>query len=66
MIEFRFRDVDGDELAIFTADIPGVGAGVNIRTTGAGVSVPFREIPALLDAIREIADHAGARVEVPW
>lgn len=65
MSEFRFRDVDGDELVVFPAEIPGVGAGVNIRTTAAGASVPFREIQTLIEALQRIANYAATQVEVP-
>lgn len=37
---FAFTDIDGDMIAAFTADIPDVGKGINIRTSEAGCSIP--------------------------
>jgi hypothetical protein len=59
------HDTDGDRLLIAPAEIPGVGAGVYFRTDYAGSSVPFREIPALIERLQQIADYAATQVEVP-
>jgi hypothetical protein len=64
---FKFTDVDGDKIAVFDASIPGEGAGVNIRTTFDGCSLPDDEIPHLISALQhymskranEIAKGAG-------
>lgn len=47
-----YEDVDGDKLALFTAVIPGVGAGVNIRTSPRGCSVAADDIEGLINALR--------------
>lgn len=48
---FAFTDVDGDLLAAFTADIPDVGKGVNVRTTEDGCSLPNADAVKLAIAI---------------
>lgn len=53
-----FTDVDDDRLVIFTAQIPELGPGINIRTDKAGCSFPVAEIPALIDALQAIAEEA--------
>jgi len=58
--EYRHEDVDGDHLLITSADIPDVGPGVYFRTDPQGSSVPFAEIPALIEALTKIAAHACA------
>lgn len=50
-LPYRYKDVDGDRLAVFTADIPGKGNGVNVRTDRPGCSVPTADAPALARAV---------------
>ncbi|MCE7083470.1 hypothetical protein [Streptomyces sp. ST2-7A] len=52
---YHHTDTDGDLLLITTAEIPQRGPGVYFRTDPRGSSVPLDEIPALLEALEEIA-----------
>ncbi|MFJ6215054.1 hypothetical protein ACIQGZ_17215 [Streptomyces sp. NPDC092296] len=58
---YDFKDIDGDGIAVFTAEIPGVGKGVNIRTSKAGCSVPATEIPTLIAALNDRLAEIGTR-----
>ena len=51
---FSFADVDGDRIAVFRADIPGEGLGVNIRTDRNGCSLPDADIPRLITALQTV------------
>lgn len=59
---YSYRDVDGDRLAVFTADIPGQGRGVNIRTDPHGCSIPAEDVPALVRAILAAGGSTGHEV----
>ncbi len=58
-----YQDVDGDQLALFTAVIPGVGAGVNIRTSPHGCSIAADDIEGLIDALRVTLTLARAKAQ---
>lgn len=63
---FRHVDVDGDRLAVFDANIPGQGLGINIRTDPNGSSLPIAEIPVLIAALRDyISASGGVTKECP-
>jgi len=56
---FKYRDIDDDRLAVFDADIPGKGRGVNIKTDTHGCSLPDADIPALVEALRAYLTERG-------
>ena len=60
MAEYQYTDVDGDRLAVFGADIPDKGKGVNVRTDPRGCSVPAADAP---DLARAVLAAAGDTVE---
>jgi hypothetical protein len=64
MAGYQHTDMDGDKLAVFTATLPDIGKGINIKTTFHGVSYPLAQVGELLDAIREQA--GAARGLVPY
>lgn len=57
--EFKYTDVDGDKLEIFTAVIPDLGAGINVRTDQLGASFPLADVPKLIGAIWAKAQQAA-------
>lgn len=61
-LPYTYTDVDGDRLAVFGADIPGKGKGVNLRTDPSGCSVPAEDAPALARAILAAAGDTGHEV----
>lgn len=61
---FRYEDVDGDKLAVFDADIPGLGKGVNIRTSYDGCSLPMGDVPALIKVLTDVIDPDYPHVHI--
>lgn len=41
---YTYKDVDGDSVSVFVADIPGEGRGVSIHSDRDGCSIPADEI----------------------
>lgn len=56
---FTYTDIDGDRAAIFTAVIPDLGAGINLKTDQFGCSIPLADVPALVEAIWAKAQQAA-------
>jgi hypothetical protein len=56
--EFRHTDVDGDQLFVTTAHIPGQGPGIYFRTDPTGSSIPVDGLDDLITQLRVIADAA--------
>ncbi|MFG3050352.1 hypothetical protein ACGFZP_05260 [Kitasatospora sp. NPDC048239] len=48
---WKYTDVDGDRIAVFTADINGT-PGVYFRTDPNGSSIPLADLDAFVDAVR--------------
>ncbi len=61
--EFRHTDVDGDEVLITTANIPGQGPGVYFLTSRSGSSVPLGRLDELISQLRVIAEAATEATE---
>lgn len=57
---WKYTDVDGDRIAIFTADINGT-PGVYFRTDPNGCSIPIADLEAFITAVRQTADRAAVQ-----
>ena len=59
---WKYTDVDGDRIAVFTSDINGT-PGVYFRTDPNGCSIPVADLEALIEAIRVTAKRAATALE---
>lgn len=62
---FQYRDIDGDRLAVFTAQIPNQGPGVNIKTDPRGCSVPLSRLEEFIAGVRDTGREAAEYGEQP-
>jgi hypothetical protein len=62
---FRYTDVDGDRLAVFTAQIPSQGPGVNFKTDPRGCSIPLDRLEELIAGVRDTGREAAEYAEQP-
>jgi hypothetical protein len=58
---WKYTDVDGDRIAVFTSDINGT-PGVYFRTDPNGASIPLADLDAFIDVIRETAKRAAEAI----
>jgi hypothetical protein len=60
---WTYTDVDGDKAAMFTAKIPGVGAGIYLRASADGCSIAAEDVEDFITAIRATVAAAIEAVE---
>jgi hypothetical protein len=56
---YLYTDVDADRLVVFTAVIPDLGPGINVKTDQFGASFPLADVAALVDGIWSAAQQAA-------
>lgn len=55
---WKYTDVDGDRIAVFTADINGT-PGVYFKTDANGSSIPLADLEQFIGAVRATAERAA-------
>lgn len=63
-VYLRFEDEDDDQLIVCTAYSRATGAGIYLRTTADGVTIPIGEVEEMIRTMREAAIGSEAQVNV--